>query len=104
MELSSLIRTALGKIPADLVVKNVSMLMTPTGEWITGDLAVCGSRIVAAGSEPCSGKREIDGTGCFAVPGFIDAHVHIESCHALPFAFESAVLPRGTTTAVCDSP
>lgn len=102
MELSSLIRTARGTAPADLVIKNVSMLMTPTGEWITGDLAICGDRIVAAGPESYSGKREIDGSGRFAVPGFIDAHVHIESCHALPFAFESAVLPRGTTTAVCD--
>jgi len=102
MELVPLIRAARGRTPADLVVKNVSMLMTPTNEWITGDLAVCNDRIVAAGPETYSGKREIDGTGRFAVPGFIDAHVHIESCHALPFAFESAVLPRGTTTVVCD--
>lgn len=102
MELIPLIRAARGRAPADLVIKNISMLMTPTGEWITGDLAVCGDRIVAAGPEAYSGRREIDGTGRFAVPGFIDAHVHVESCHALPFAFESAVLPRGTTAAVCD--
>ncbi len=102
MNLSSLIRTARGSIPADLVYKNITMLMVSTGEWITGDLAVTGDRIVAAGPESYEGKRIIDGTGLFAVPGFIDAHLHVESCHVLPPAFESAVLPRGTTTAVCD--
>ena len=102
MDLHPVIRAARGLEKADLVVKNVNMLMTPTGEWVAGDLAVCGKTIVAAGPEKYAGKREIDGGGRFAVPGFIDAHLHIESCHALPDAFESAVLPRGTTTAVCD--
>ncbi len=102
MTFSRMIRTARGSEPADVVFKNITMLMIPTGEWITGDLAIAGDRIIAAGPEQYSGKREIDGTGLFAVPGFIDAHLHIESCHILPPAFEAAVLPRGTTTAVCD--
>lgn len=102
MNLSSLIRTARGSEPADLVIKNISMLMIPTGEWITGDLAVADGKILAAGQEAYDGKQVLDGTGLFAVPGFVDAHLHIESCHVLPPAFEKAVLPRGTTTAVCD--
>ena len=95
MNLSSLIRAARGSEPADLVYKNITMLMVTTGEWITGDLAVTGDRIVAAGPDSYEGKRIMDGTGLFAVPGFIDAHLHVESCHVLPPAFESAVLPRG---------
>ena len=102
MNLSHLIRTARGSTPADLVIKNITMLMVTTGEWVTGDLAVTGDRIIAAGTESYDGKQILDGTGLFAVPGFIDAHLHIESCHVLPPAFEAAVLPRGTTTAVCD--
>lgn len=102
MNLSSLIRTARGSDPADLVIKNITMLMIPTGEWITGDLAVADGKIIAAGTESYDGKQVLDGTGLFAVPGFVDAHLHIESCHVLPAAFEAAVLPRGTTTAVCD--
>lgn len=102
MELNRLIRSARGSEPADLVYKNITMLMVTTGEWITGDLAIAGDRILAAGPEPYTGRQELDGTGLFAVPGFIDAHLHIESCHILPPAFEAAVLPRGTTTAVCD--
>ena len=102
MNFSDLIRTARGREPADLVIKNITMLMVTTGEWVTGDLAIAGDRIIAAGPESYDGKRVLDGTGLFAVPGFIDAHLHIESCHVLPRAFEAAVLPRGTTTAVCD--
>ena len=102
MNFSHLIRTARGSTPADLVIKNITMLMVTTGEWVTGDLAIAGDRIIAAGPESYDGKRVLDGTGLFAVPGFIDAHLHIESCHVLPRAFEAAVLPRGTTTAVCD--
>lgn len=102
MELDRLIRVARGMEPADLVYQNVTMLMVSTGEWITGSLAIAGDRIAAAGPEVYDGLQTVDGTGLFAVPGFIDAHVHIESCHILPRAFESLVLPRGTTAAVCD--
>jgi adenine deaminase len=48
------------------------------------------------------GVREIDGRGTIAVPGFIDAHVHCESTLVSPLEFDRCVLPRGTTTAICD--
>ncbi len=101
-DLQTLIRTGRGTVPADLVLKNITMLCVTTGEWITGDLAVADGIIIGAGEERYHGRREEDCTGLFAVPGFINTHVHVESCHALPAAYEKAVLPRGTTTAVCD--
>ena len=44
----------------------------------------------------------IDGRDKIAVPGFIDTHVHCESTLVSPFEFDRCVLPRGTTTAICD--
>ena len=72
-----------------------------TGELDQGDIAICGDWIVGTYDE-YRGAREIDGRGVIAVPGFIDTHVHIESSLVTPFEFERAVLPRGTTTAICD--
>ena len=102
MNLAKRIDAALGKTASDLVIRNTEILSVTTGEWIHGDIAIADGVIVYAGPDAGPGREEIDGTGRFAVPGFIDSHVHVESSHALPGAFEQAVLPRGTTTAVCD--
>ena len=48
------------------------------------------------------GETVIDGDGRFAVPGFIDTHLHIESSLVTPFEFDRCVLPHGVTTAICD--
>ncbi len=95
------IRQARGQVPADLVIKQVQYLSIFTGELLKGDIAVCGDTIVGVG-ESYRGKTEIDGRGLTAVPGFIDAHLHIESGMLLPYEFEREVLPLGTTTAICD--
>lgn len=49
-----------------------------------------------------SARTVVDGSGLYAVPGFIDSHVHLESCHLLPSHYERLVLPHGVTTAICD--
>ena len=100
-ELEAIIDQAQGNVKASLVIKNVSIFCLSSGELRRGDIAVCGDRIVGAG-ESYDGETEIDGNGLFAVPGFIDAHVHIESSMIPPFEFERCVLPRGVTTAFCD--
>jgi adenine deaminase len=92
---------ALGRTEADLVVKNVRLLNVVTGDIAPGDIAVCGTRIVGT-YDSYRGHREIDGSGLFAVPGFIDTHVHCESTLVSPREFDACVLPRGTTTAICD--
>ncbi len=99
--LESCIDQALSREPADLVIKNTKFLNLVTGETVAGDIAICGSRIVGT-YESYAGKREIDGRGLIAVPGFIDTHVHCESTLVTPAQFDRCVLPHGTTTAICD--
>ena len=92
---------ALGREPADLVIKNARFLNIVTGEIAASDIAICGDAIVGtyAGYK---GKREIDGRKFVCVPGFVDTHVHVEFDLVTPFEFDRCALPRGTTTAICD--
>ena len=92
---------ALGRLPADLVVRNARILNLVTGELQSGDIAVCGSIIVGT-LDSYRGLEEIDAQGRFAVPGFIDSHVHCESTLVTPGEFDRCVLPHGVTTAICD--
>ncbi len=100
-QLASCIDQALGRAEADLVIKNTRLFNLVTGEIAETDIAICGDRIVGA-YDSYRGRREIDGRGRICVPGFIDTHVHCESTLVTPLEFDSCVLPRGTTTAVCD--
>jgi adenine deaminase len=90
-----------GRQPADLVIKGAQVLNVATGSIDRGDIAVCGGWIVGV-YDDYRGKREIDGHEHIAVPGFIDAHVHVESSLVTPAEFDRQVLQRGTTTAICD--
>jgi len=99
--LEACIDQALGREPAELVIKNARLLNLVTGELDAGDIAICGDRIIGT-YEGYQGRREIDGRGAICVPGFIDTHVHCESTHLSPAEFERCVLPYGTTTAICD--
>ena len=92
---------AMGRLPADLVVRNLRILNLVTGELESGDIAVCGNTIVGT-FDSYRGVEEIDGEGRFAVPGFIDSHVHCESTLVTPGEFDRCVLPHGVTTAICD--
>ena len=96
---------ALGNAPADLVIRNARVLDltggTPPGETAPGDVAICGERIVGI-ADSYRGVQEIDAAGRFVVPGFIDSHLHCESTLVTPLEFDRCVLPRGTTTVICD--
>src|ERR1700678_3505513 len=92
---------AMGRLPADLVVRNARILNLVTGELQSGDIAVCGNTIVGT-LDSYRGLEEIDAKGRFAVPGFIDSHVHCESTLVTPGEFDRCVLPHGVTTAICD--
>ena len=100
-QLARIIDQARGLESADLVIRNTRIFYLNSGEMLTGDIAICGDRIVGVG-ETYSGKNEIDGSDWTAVPGFIDAHVHVESSMITPFEFERCVLSHGVTTAFCD--
>lgn len=99
--LKRMIRAGRGLEPADLVIKNVRRLDIITGEITRTDIAIVADRIVGI----CGiyeSSSEIDGGERYAVPGFIDTHLHIESSLVTPFEFDRCVLPHGVTTAICD--
>jgi adenine deaminase len=95
-----LIAVARGDAEPDLVIEGASVFGAFTREWLDGDVAVADGRIAGVGAY--EGGERIDGRGRFLVPGFIDAHMHIESSKLTPAEFARAVLPRGTTAVVCD--
>ncbi|MEO5375899.1 MAG: adenine deaminase [Alphaproteobacteria bacterium] len=95
------IEQARGRARADLVIRDTRFLSVATGEIARGDIAVCGDTIVGT-YEDYRGVEEIDGRDLIVVPGFIDTHVHVESSLVTPAEFDRCVLPRGTTTAICD--
>jgi adenine deaminase len=95
------IQAARGKIECDLILKNATFLDVFNCSWRTGDISIFDGTIVGLESG-LKAKRTVDIKGRTLVPGFIDAHVHIESSLLVPTHFQNAVLSRGTTTAICD--
>ncbi|MFD2831003.1 adenine deaminase [Corticicoccus populi] len=98
-----------GDIPMDTVIRNVNLVNVFTAEIYRADIGI--KEDVFAGvaryqeGKPAyemSGDTEIDGSGKYAVPGFIDCHVHIESTMVTPENFVKALIERGTTAAVID--
>jgi len=100
-QLQRMIEAGAGKAPADIVIRNVRRLDIITGETIDTDIAIVGDRIVGTHGR-YEGETFIDGAGRFAVPGFIDTHLHIESSLVTPLEFDRCVLPHGVTTVLCD--
>jgi adenine deaminase len=102
----SLTDAALGRVPCDLIVKGAQWFDVFAGRFERGDLAVHQGRIVGSsrGGESLGlkARETVDARDRWLVPGFIDAHVHVESSLLVPGAFQQSVLPRGTTSAVCD--
>lgn len=97
---SKLLPVTRGETPAELVLKDGIVLNVFTEELIQADVAI--SDGIFAGIGSYQGYQEIDCRGKFIVPGFIDAHVHIESSMLLPEIFAEEVLPFGTTTLIAD--
>ncbi|MEI5992301.1 adenine deaminase [Enterococcus termitis] len=95
-----LVMAALGDVEIDLVLKNGYVLNMFTEEIIKTDVAIKGDTIVGMGKY--SGKLEIDCTGKYISPGFIDAHMHIESSMVSPIEFSKIVMKKGTTTVISD--
>ncbi len=101
VELANRIDIAMRRKPADIVLRQVRLFDLATGELRQTDIAIQGETIAAVG-DGYEGIVEIDGRGLTAVPGFVDMHCHIESSLLTPLAWERAVLPHGTTVALCD--
>ena len=95
-----IIDVAAGRRKADLVLKNATYVDVFSGELATDDIAVTEGLIVGLGNY--SGHEEVDMTGFIVCPGFLDAHIHLESSLVSPAEFARAVLPHGTTTVITD--
>ena len=100
MELSHFIKIARGDEPADLLLRGGQVVNVFSGEVYDADVAIAGGRIV--GLWKYAARDTLDVSGQYLSPGFIDAHVHIESSMVPPPQFARAVVPRGTTTVIID--
>ncbi|HSF62663.1 MAG TPA: adenine deaminase [Gaiellaceae bacterium] len=91
---------ARGDEPADLVVRGGRVLSVFTREWLDADVAIVDG--VVAGVGEYDGRETLDASGRYVVPGFIDAHMHLESVKLMVDEFARLVLPLGTTAVVAD--
>jgi adenine deaminase len=91
---------ARGDEPADVVVRGGRVFSVFTREWLDVDVAIVDGWIAGVGAY--EGGEVVDASGRYVVPGFIDAHVHLESSKLLPDEFARLVLPLGTTAVVAD--
>lgn len=98
--MGSLIDVARGVMDADLLVKNANVYNPFVREWEKTDFAIYDGRIAGIGSYHA--VNELDLRGLSVAPGFIDAHVHIESSLLVPSEYGRLVLSHGTTTVIAD--
>lgn len=99
-QITSLIAVAAGRARAQLVFKDINIVNVFTGEIIRADVALHGGYIAGIGNY--EGKEELAMEGKYLSPGFIDAHIHLESAMVTPGEFARAVAVRGTTGVIAD--
>ena len=99
-DLARRLAVARGDEPADLVVRGGRVFSAFTREWLETDVAIVDGHVAGLGDY--RGDEELDASGRHVVPGFVDAHMHLESSKLLVDEFARLVLPLGTTTVVVD--
>jgi adenine deaminase len=99
-DLARRLAVARGDEPADLVIRGGRVFSAFTREWLEGDLAIVDGYIAGLGDY--EGEETRDASGRYVVPGFIDAHLHLETPKLLVDEFAKLVLPLGTTAVVAD--
>lgn len=97
------LEAAKGLRPYDVLLENVKIVNVFTEEIMEGCIGIYGQRIVAVNPKKKEAKTVIDGQGCYAVPGFIDAHIHIETTLLTPEALGDVIIPWGTTSLCVDA-
>ena len=102
--MTKLLAVARSEEPADYRIDNVRILDLVNGGEFPGPVVISGTSVAGVGAiyKDAPAHQVIDGKNAVVVPGFIDAHLHIESSMMTPVTFESATLPLGVTTIVCD--
>lgn len=104
MVYNDLVKSALGLIPFDTFITNARLVNVFTGEIHDASIGIKGKHIayVSDCHVKLKSHKYIDAEGRFAVPGLVDAHMHIESSMVTPSAFAEGVLPHGTTAVAAD--
>lgn len=100
-KLIKLIDVAAGRKKADLVLKNAKIVDVFQAKILIGDIAISDGYIAGIGGS-YQGIEERNYTGKYVAPGFIEAHIHIESSYVSPEEFSRVFIPRGTTTILAD--
>lgn len=100
-KLIKLIDVAAGRKKADLVLKNAKIVDVFQAKILIGDIAISNGYIAGIGGS-YQGVEERNYTGKYVAPGFIEAHIHIESSYVSPEEFSRVFIPRGTTTILAD--
>jgi len=101
-ERKKLIRAGLGEIPLDLLIENTQVVNVYTGRIEPGAIGIIDGRIVTCYAQSYRAEKVVDGGGRFALPGFIDAHVHIDSTLVIPENLSHLIVPHGTTAMLAD--
>jgi adenine deaminase len=101
LKIRDIVPVAMGEREADIILSNATILNVFTGTMERGNIALFRKRIAGIGDYR-EGRETIDLRGRIVLPGFIDAHLHIESSMVSPLEFARAVLSKGTTTVIAD--
>lgn len=99
----ALVQAALGQLPLDLLITNVQVVNVYAGTIHAGNIGLKNGRIVsvhAAGD--MQAEETVDGGGMFAMPGFIDTHIHVDSTLLTPGSLAGLIVPHGTTALFAD--
>lgn len=100
VDLERVIAVARGEEPADLLIAGGRVVNVFSGEIHAADVAVAGGRVIGFGAY--TARQHVDASGLFIAPGFIDAHIHLESTLLTPRELARVVVPLGTTAVVAD--
>src|SRR5215203_2924501 len=97
VQMQALLAVSRGDAPADLLLRNCQLVNVLTREIYPAEIAIFGGRIAGVSAQlgVYSARETLDLSGDYIAPGFIDAHVHIESGLMLPAEFANAVMPHG---------
>jgi adenine deaminase len=98
--LTRMIEAAQGKRPADLCLRQCSLVNVISGQVEKVNLAIQDGSILGWGDYEAT--QVLDASDMYACPGFIDGHVHLESTMLSPAQFCAAVVPWGTSAVVAD--
>jgi len=101
-ERKGLIRAALGEVPLDLRIDHVQVVNVYTGSIEPGVIGIKDGRIVTPYAVDYKAREVYDAEGRYALPGFIDSHVHLDSTLVVPENLGQLLLPRGTTVMLSD--